>query len=277
MDWLKVEVDTPDKPECLALAALLKVAPAEAFGRCFLAWRWAQAHTVDGVIRGVTAELLDSIAGLPGFAQALAEVGWLRLRFNRLEFPNFCRHMGNGAKARALAGRRKQAERSRRARDAGVTREEKKREEKKKATPLPPEGGAFARFWEAYPSKTGKKAARKSWDRLKPDDALLAVMLDAIARQKTWRRWLEGHVPNPATWLNQGRWEDEPPPQGVPQPKLTPPALQKSHEQIVAEQRVAREKAAAERAQAAPAPPQPLRQLYFRGQPLPAPDQAPAD
>ena len=38
------------------------------------------------------------------------------------------------------------------------------------------------------------------------------VLIEAVERQKTWTQWQveKGRfIPNPATWLNQGRWEDE--------------------------------------------------------------------
>ena len=71
----------------------------------------------------------------------------------------------------------------------------------------------FEEFWKAYPRKVGKGAAEKLWNRLKPDDALLAKMLQAIEEQKSSSQWQKDNmqfVPHPTTWLNQRRWEDEP-------------------------------------------------------------------
>lgn len=31
----------------------------------------------------------------------------------------------------------------------------------------------------------------------------------AVMKQKESRQWIRGIIPNPSTWLNQGRWEDE--------------------------------------------------------------------
>ena len=72
---------------------------------------------------------------------------------------------------------------------------------------------AFAAFWEAYPSKVGKRAAdgafTKALHRIGgPNPA--AVIMAGIDRAKLSRKWREGIIPNPATWLNQDRWEDEP-------------------------------------------------------------------
>ena len=71
----------------------------------------------------------------------------------------------------------------------------------------------FDAFWEAYPKHVGKQAARKVWQKLRPNDDLTYRMLAALEWQRTQHRWLkEGgqFVPNPATYLNAARWEDEP-------------------------------------------------------------------
>lgn len=68
----------------------------------------------------------------------------------------------------------------------------------------------FDRFWAAYPRKVGKGAAERSFERIRPDAALLDGMLRAIETQRQSDTWLRGYIPNPATWLNQRRWEDEP-------------------------------------------------------------------
>lgn len=83
--------------------------------------------------------------------------------------------------------------------------------------PKAPQGAVaerFNRFWAIYPNKTGKQAALKAWSKLKPSEELTKVILAAVEYQKTWEKWTKEngrYVPNPATWLNQGRWEDEPP------------------------------------------------------------------
>ena len=68
---------------------------------------------------------------------------------------------------------------------------------------------AFDRFWKAYPKKTGKQEARKAFKKV---SAPVSVLVDAIEKQKTWSQWKRDngqYIPNPSTWLNQGRWEDE--------------------------------------------------------------------
>jgi hypothetical protein len=76
----------------------------------------------------------------------------------------------------------------------------------------------FQSFWDAYPTKVGKAKALESWNRISPDDELVATILSGIERSKPSQRWREGIIPNPSTWLNQGRWDDELP-VGVPSNK----------------------------------------------------------
>jgi hypothetical protein len=92
----------------------------------------------------------------------------------------------------------------------------------KDITPIAPKGAErssyasrFVLFWQAYPKKTGKGAAEKSFSRQKVDDTLLDIILKAIEIQKQSEQWQKNggqFIPNPATWLNQKRWEDETPP-----------------------------------------------------------------
>lgn len=70
----------------------------------------------------------------------------------------------------------------------------------------------FDQFWQAYPKRVAKKPARRAWDKLHVDIDLLAKILAALAWQKRtddWQRDGGRYIPNPATWLNGGRWEDE--------------------------------------------------------------------
>jgi hypothetical protein len=71
----------------------------------------------------------------------------------------------------------------------------------------------FERFWQAYPKHVGMQAAWRSWVKCKPSEELLATMLAALAWQCQQDDWLRDggrFVPHPSTWLNQGRWQDEP-------------------------------------------------------------------
>jgi len=71
---------------------------------------------------------------------------------------------------------------------------------------------SFEEFWKVYPKKIGKGAAYKSWKKIKPSDVLKEKIINAVKMQCNSIQWQkEGgqYIPNPSTWLNQERWNDE--------------------------------------------------------------------
>ena len=69
---------------------------------------------------------------------------------------------------------------------------------------------AFDEWWQIYPHRIGKLAAEKSFERIrKAGNVSFQTLVDGVrnyVRDKPpTRPWC-----NPATWLNQGRWDDEP-------------------------------------------------------------------
>ena len=74
----------------------------------------------------------------------------------------------------------------------------------------PVENSAFERFWSVYPKKVGKAAALKAFAKVKVPTDRLVDALEKQTKSDQWRRDNGRFIPNPATWLNQGRWDDEP-------------------------------------------------------------------
>lgn len=130
-DWLKVEVELPDKPEVWEMAGILGIDPDAVVGKLIKVWRWFDAHTVDGNAHGVTYPLLDSKSGVTGFAEAMALVGWLVQDGRTLRLPKFDRHNGKTAKNRALTAKRVKKNRNADVTPEALPREEKRREEEK--------------------------------------------------------------------------------------------------------------------------------------------------
>jgi hypothetical protein len=67
----------------------------------------------------------------------------------------------------------------------------------------------FDRFWEEWPIKANKAQARKAWQKLAPDHELTGLIIVGVRRHKQGRRWQEGIIMHPATFLNQERWNDD--------------------------------------------------------------------
>lgn len=71
----------------------------------------------------------------------------------------------------------------------------------------------FANFWKSYPKKVGKDAAETAWKRKVKSPETIKAILEAVktqAQSDAWKKDGGQFVPNPATWLNQGRWKDDP-------------------------------------------------------------------
>lgn len=69
---------------------------------------------------------------------------------------------------------------------------------------------SFQDFWAKYPRKVSKRVAEASWKRLTAQEQ--ADALEAIETHVQYWKLKETaseFIPHPATWLNQGRWEDE--------------------------------------------------------------------
>lgn len=70
----------------------------------------------------------------------------------------------------------------------------------------------FLKFWKAYPKKVGKQDALKSFKKIKPSKELVDKMVSVIEDAKNTDQWTKNggqYIPNPSTWLNQGRWDDD--------------------------------------------------------------------
>ena len=261
-DWIKWQKGLTRKPEVIQIAARLGLSRHAAAGLLMEVWEWADDNVeIDETLSGSEADtrpgsvrlgdsptlLFDATFGVSGLADAMTAVGWMIVRSGSLAFPNFARHNGKSAKARALDASRKRMERqgcpppvpilSGSEPDTNRTREEKRREEEIQPPNPPPSGGGaqppkppkakpksedhplFARFWSEYPRRVARKEASKVFSRINPDEAMFAAMLAALARQKNSDSWLRDqgrYIPHATTWLNGSRWLDEDKPNPAP-------------------------------------------------------------
>jgi hypothetical protein len=90
--------------------------------------------------------------------------------------------------------------------------------ETKQKTPSSPATPSmeFDRFWIQYPRKVGKEAARKAFAKAMKKttiDKVLSAVEDLRIRVAGKDQQF---TPHPATWLNEGRWDDE-----ITQPTLS--------------------------------------------------------
>lgn len=69
---------------------------------------------------------------------------------------------------------------------------------------------AFDQFWSAYPRRTGKEAARKAWAVVAKRGVTPDRIMAGLHRFAEHPPDDPQFIPHPATWLNQGRYDDEP-------------------------------------------------------------------
>jgi len=96
---------------------------------------------------------------------------------------------------------------------AGSTQSKVKKSKEEKDMP---ESGLslFDSFYQKYPVKKAKQEAIKAWNKLKPENGTVQLILSAIQKQKDANETSKKkgefvpEWPYPATWLNGRRWED---------------------------------------------------------------------
>lgn len=87
----------------------------------------------------------------------------------------------------------------------------KKKLYQRKKIPTPYAVKDFDIFWKEYPKKVGKGDALKAFKKA-TDKPAVEKLIEIIQRQKqsvNWNKENGQYIPNPTTWLNGGRWDDE--------------------------------------------------------------------
>lgn len=88
----------------------------------------------------------------------------------------------------------------------------------------------FEEFYLAYPRKAARAQALKAWNKLKPDETLINLILADISKRITAGEFdMEDkvHIAHPATYLNGQRWNDEIISRGVPHETHKPPGRER--------------------------------------------------
>ena len=89
----------------------------------------------------------------------------------------------------------------------------------------------FPVFWEAYPRKVGKVAAKKAWKALDMTPALYECIMAylEIQTRNVYRHRGKKFIPHPGTWLRARAWEE---PEGLEYEKadeIVPPLARVSY------------------------------------------------
>jgi hypothetical protein len=218
-DWIKMREALHEDPAVIAMGEMLETRPEHIVGYCHKFWSWVSRNCHGDTVTGFSIEALESVLNLPGFLGMMCQVGWLEYDDAKtIAIPKFDRHLSQGAKSRGLAAERKRDERSvdapsssRSKRDNSVTREEKRREDNTYTSSRE----KFGAWWTSAPRKVGKADAERAYaksvaaliDRGVDDPhGFLLARIQAFANSPKAKG---DFCPHPATWLNQGRYDDD--------------------------------------------------------------------
>ena len=248
MAWLPIDQAIRDHHKILDAADALDTTPAHVTGCLVLLWLWALDNAPDGNLSGITAgtiaraaqwtedkdqliEVLTSVRLLDKTPEGLVIHDWMDRAGNLID-----RRRADAERKRRERAVKKELEASGGTSDASPqdirtqsrlhqdqTKQYQNTVDKTVETPPePPQADGeeaaslqdqrFDQFWQAYPKKVGKADARKAWKRAKVTSEIFERILTAIEAAKAseqWQRENGRYIPNPATWINQGRWDDE--------------------------------------------------------------------
>jgi hypothetical protein len=227
MTWIKVYQSVRDHRKVVALADALGVEEAHATGLLVNLWIWAVDNAPDGVLpesdRAVSRGAgwnMDPHAFVSGLVSAelvdTGDVGERRIHDWDYYTGNLIEHRKANVK-RVQEWRSKNVTRNESVTKTNVTRTlqgesrvEKSREEKKRPSDVyMPD---FSEFWNQWPKKgDARKPTNEKWNRMSKTEreAALAALPNWLPYFNSVQNRI---IPNATTWLNQARWEVDPPP-----------------------------------------------------------------
>lgn len=249
MAWIESHQEVGRHPKTKKLARLLGVSLPAVVGHLHYLWWWALDFAQDGVLDKYDAEDIADAMQWEGDADQLVEAllssGYIDDTDDGLVVHDWAEYAGKLLERRAKDRARKRAATEASDSPQDFRRNSNGTDEEGEETPsasfvtvpnstipnhtlhdrtLPDstettseaqtlQERRFTEFWQAYPKKVGKASCLKAWKKLKPTTELFDHIMTSLGSQKHSEQWQrEGgrFIPNPLTWLNQGRWDDEP-------------------------------------------------------------------
>jgi hypothetical protein len=230
MAWIESHQDLMNHPKVFEIMEKMKWSQYETIGRLHCFWWWCMTYAEDGDLSKYRDTQIAAAVGVPNdkaaeFMVAMIEAKFIDKKGNSIRVHDWWDYAGrylqsrygkDPEKWRKVAGRYKtvnsKSDGSQLVKCRNPNAPNLTIPNHTIRTPLPPEGdGLFENFWKAYPKKRGKDAAARSWSRRKLDGEAGVIMaaLENHKKNADWRREGGRFIPNPATWLNEGRWKDE--------------------------------------------------------------------
>jgi len=111
MSMILMRTDLDADPRVVRMAEECGCGPVAIIGGLWWIWARAQTQSTAGVIRHMTAKMIDHGTGIPGLADAAEQVGWLIVTPEGVAIPDFETYFGQSSRERAQARLRKSRQR----------------------------------------------------------------------------------------------------------------------------------------------------------------------
>lgn len=250
MAWIELHQTLRDNRKTMKLKRLLNIKTPQAIGHLCLLWLWAIDNAPEGDLSPFVAEDIAEVCEYPlskaaELLQALIESGFIDQDMHIHDWNEYIgkliatrEYKREQARIRQQRYREKMKGSNVTPSNACETNNNPLVTHNKCVTnahnptqpnrniitiitpPIPPKGETltviekrFDDFWKAYPKKVGKAAVYKAWKRLSPNQELFDKIMSSLEWQKKSEQWTKSNgqfIPNPLTWINQGRWDNEP-------------------------------------------------------------------
>ncbi len=173
-DWIKMRSNLWDDPRIGRICDLTGAAEATVIGALYWLWSTADSHTEDGLMPGLSLRQIDRKTGVPGFGEALCNIGWLAAADEGVCLVNFEEHNGTSAKRRSMEAQRKATARNVSASDADNVRTEPGQD-----APKSGQGAELEKRREEKNSSSLRSEEKRRAPRVGPDEVPATVLVDA--------------------------------------------------------------------------------------------------
>ena len=202
MSWFKIDDNFWSHPKTVGLSS-------DAVALWVRAGSYCGNHLTDGV---VPRHIMPMIQGTEAAAKELVEAGMWLDHIDGWVFHDWHAYQPTRAKVEADRAKTKDRVAKHRAKsDTDLSNETPTRPDPSRPGYAVTNGvtDAFHEFWNTYPRKQGKGAARTAWTKaIAKADAATIIAAAAAYRDDPNRE--DGFTAHAATWLNQERWDDDP-------------------------------------------------------------------
>ncbi len=110
-EWIKVRTSISIHPHVVTLASRCNVTRVTVIGALVAVWSMADTHSEDGLMRSMALSDIDAMVEIPGFAECLESVGWLKTSGDGVLLPRYTEHNGPTAKKRCQDAKRQSRKR----------------------------------------------------------------------------------------------------------------------------------------------------------------------